>query len=111
MTIAVDIQEKAQEIILAGLRAQDHGPVRFEYARSVVRLNALDEEFLDVSVIYDGAIEDLNTRRLIGLYGEIELRLLEIGIEHIPSVGYIPKDEDDCLMSKVAAKRASWGQG
>ena len=51
MTISLETQEKAKEIILAGLRAQSHGSVRFCDAEAEVTWNAIDEEFLDLSII------------------------------------------------------------
>ncbi len=105
MTIALETQEKAKEIILAGLRAQSHGSVRFCDAESEVAWNAIDEEFLDVSVIYEGTHEDLNMHSLNALHGEIEPQLLEIGISQIPSVSCIPKAEYDRLLSERTAAR------
>ena len=79
MAIALETQEKAKAIILAGLRAQAHGSVRFCDIHATVRLNALDEEFLDVLVIYEGPREEMNIRQLNALHGEIEPQLTEAG--------------------------------
>ena len=103
MAISLDTQEKAKEIILTGLRAQSHGPVRFNDIDAQVRRNAEDEEFLDVIVFYDGKREDLNVRRLNSLHSEIEPQLLEIGILHIPSVSYTDRESYDRLLSETAA--------
>lgn len=109
MAIALETQEKAKEIILAGLRAQSHGSVRFCDIRAEVARNAEDEEILFVSAIYDGPYGDLNIRQLNALHGEIEPQLLEIGILHVPPVSYIPKAEHDQLLSEMA-KTHSWRQ-
>ena len=111
MTISLETQEKAKKIILAGLRAQAHGSVRFCDAEAEVAWNAIDEEFLDVSVIYEGPHDDLNIHSLISLHGEIEPQLLEIGILQIPSVSCIPKAEHDRLLSERAAARPWNRQG
>ena len=105
MTISLETQEKAKEIILAGLRAQSHGSVRFCDAEAEVAWNAIDEEFLDVSIIYEGPHEDLNIHLLNALHGEIEPQLLKIGVLQIPSVSCIPKAEYDRLLSEKAAAR------
>ena len=103
MAIALETQEKAKEIILAGLRAQSHGSVRFCDIHAEVKLNAEDEEFLDMRAIYEGPREDLNFRFLIALHDEIRSQLVEIGILHVPSVSYIPKADYDWLLSEKAA--------
>lgn len=111
MAISLEIQEKAKEIILAGLRAQAHGSIRFGDIEAEVAWNAIDEEFLDVSVIYEGPHEDLNIHALNALHGMIEPQLLEIGILQIPSVLCIPKFEYDRLLSERAAARPWDRQG
>ena len=105
MAISLETQEQAKKIILAGLRAQSHGSVRFCDARAEVAWNAIDEEFLDVSVVYEGPREDLNFRLLISLHDAIEPELCEIGLQQIPSVSYIPRVEYDRLLSEKAAAR------
>lgn len=111
MAIPLETQEKAKEIILAGLRAQSHGSVRFCDAEAAVAWNAIDEEFLDVSVIYEGPREDLNIHSLNALHGEIEPQLLGIGILQIPSVSCIPKSEYDRLLPEKAVARPWDRQG
>ena len=105
MTISLETQEKAKEIILAGLRAQSHGSVRFCDIHAEVARNAEDEEFLDMRAIYEGPREDLDFRSLIALHDEIRPHLHEIGILHVPSVSYIPKSEYDRLQSEMSAAR------
>ena len=103
MTISLETQEKAKEIILAGLRAQSHGSVQFCDIHAEVARNAEDEEALFVSAIYEGPREDLNIRQLLALHGEIEPQLLDTGILTIPVVSYIPKFEYDQLLAERAA--------
>ena len=105
MAIALETQEKAKEIILTGLRAQSHGSVRFCGVQAEVAWNAIDEEFLDVSVVYEGPRDELDLRSINALYGEIEPQLLEIGILQIPSVSCIPKADHDRPLSEKAAAR------
>lgn len=105
MAISLEVQEKAKEIILAGLRAQAHGSVRFCDIHATVRLNAEDEEFLDVVVIYEGPREDLNVHQLNALHGEIEPRLIEAGVLHIPPVSYTDRASYDQMLSEMAAAR------
>ncbi len=102
---SLETQEKAKAIILTGLRAQSHGSVRFCDIHADVRLNAVDEEALFVSVIYEGPREDLNVHLLNSLHGEIEPQLIKAGILTIPVVSYIPKDDFDRLMSERAIAR------
>ena len=111
MTISLETQEKAKKIVLAGLRAQSHGSVRFCDIHAEVKLNAIDEEVLFVSVIYEGPREELNIHQHIALHGEIEPQLLKAGILTIPVVSYIPKAEYDQLMSELAAARPWHRQG
>ena len=111
MTIALETQEKAKQIILDGLRAQAHGSVRFCDIHATVRLNALDEEFLDVLVIYEGPREEMNIRQLNALHGEIEPQLTEAGVLQIPSVGYTDQVSYDQMLSDMAAARPWDRQG
>ena len=105
MAISLETQEKAKDIILAGLRAQAHGSVRFCDIHADVRLNAEGKEFLDTRAIYEGPYKDLNMRLLNALYSEIDPLLLEIGILTVTSVGYIPKAEYDRLLAEKIAAR------
>ena len=111
MTISLEVQEKVKEIILAGLRAQSHGSVRFCDIHAALRLNATDEEFLDVSAIYEGPLEDLDILQLNALHDETEPQLFEAGFLTIPVVSYIPKSEYEQLLSEMAAARPWNGQG
>ena len=105
MAISLETQEKAKAIILAGLRAQSHGSVRFCDIHAEVKLNAIDEEGLFVSAIYEGPREDLSIGQLLALHEEIEPQLLDAGILTIPVVSYIPKFEYDQLLTEMAATR------
>ncbi len=105
MAIALETQEKAKSIILAGLRAQSHGSVRFCDIHATVRLNAEDEEFLDMVVIYDGPYKDLNIRLLSSLHDGIRTQLHEIGILNVPPVGYTDQASYDQMLSEMAAAR------
>ena len=111
MAISLETQEKVKEIILAGLRAQSHGSVRFCDIDATVRLNAEDEEFLDMRAIYEGPLEDLNMYQLLALHEETEPQLLEIGFLTIPVVSYIPKFEYDQLLSEMVATRRQGRRG
>ena len=105
MAISLDTQEKAKEIILAGLRAQAHGSVRFCDIHATVRLNAIDEESLDMVVIYEGPREELNIHSLVSLHGEIRPQLIEAGVLQIPSVSYTDQASYEQMLSEVAAAR------
>ena len=103
MSIPVEAQNKAKEIIMAGLRAQDHGNVQFIAIRAEPMLDQYDEEFLNVSVIYEGKREDLKHRLLGSLNRQIKDQLLAAGIGHVPSVSYIDKTEDSEWSQPAAA--------
>ena len=105
MTIALETQEKAKQIILEGLRSQSHGSVRFCDIHATVRLNALDEEFLDTLVIYEGPRQEMNIRQLNSLHGEIGPQLIEAGLLEIPSVSYTDRASYDQMLAEMAAAR------
>ena len=109
MAISLETQEKAKAIILTGLRAQSHGSVRFCDIHATVRLNAEDEESLDMLVIYEGPREEMNIRQLNALHGEIRPQLIEAGVLQIPSVGYTDRDSYNQMLSEMAAARP-WGK-
>lgn len=110
MAIALETQEKAKEIILAGLRAQSHGSVRFCDIHATVGLNALDEEYIYAVVIYEGPYEELNIRQLNALHSEIMPQLIEAGVLEIPTVGYTDQASYDRMLSERAAARP-WERG
>ena len=103
MAISLETQEKAKEIILAGLRAQSHGSVRFCDIHATVKQNAIDEESLDVIVIYEGPREELNIQSLISLHGDIRPQLIEAGVLQIPYVGYTDRASYEQMQSEIAA--------
>lgn len=111
MTITLETQEMAKSIILTGLRAQSHGSVVFCDIHADVRLNALDEEFLDVVVIYEGPREEMNIRQLNALHGEIERQLIEAGVLQIPSVSYTDQASYDQMLADMAVARPWDRQG
>ena len=105
MAISLEVQEKAKEIILAGLHAQSHGSVKFCDIHATVRLNAEDEEFLDMVVIYEGPREELNIHQLNALHGGIEPQLIEAGVLEIPSVSYTDRASYDQMLAEIVASR------
>ena len=111
MAISLETQEKAKKIILAGLRAQSHGSVRFCDIHAAVRLNAEDEEFLDMLVIYEGPREELNIHQLNALDDDIEPQLVEAGVLQIPSVGYTDRASYDQMLVEMSAARPWDRQG
>ena len=96
-----EAHERAKTIIRDGLDAQFQGKIRFREVRITPRLGAGDEEYLDVQVIYAGALADLNPRLLKSLYSTIEDDLRAIGIEKIPSISYREETEDRELSKAV----------
>ena len=104
MTFSLEMQEKAAEIIRSELTSQLTGRVRIDSIRATPMLDATDDEFLQVSVVYEGNRKDLDPGLLNGLHQQIKPRLLALGIRTVPSVSYIPKTEDGSW-SEVAAVR------
>ena len=94
MALSLAVQEKATEIIRSELTSQLIGKVRIESIRATPMLDATDDEFLQISVVYDGNRKDLDPRLLNGLHQQIKPRLLALGIRTVPSVSYIHKTED-----------------
>ena len=111
MAISLETQEKAKAIILTGLRAQSHGSVIFCDVHVDVRLNALDEEFLDMLVIYEGPREELNIRLLNALDDDMEPQLTAAGVLQIPSVGYTDQASYDRMLAEMATARPWDRQG
>ena len=104
MAISLEVQEKAKEIIRSELTSRLTGRVRIETIRATPMLDATDDEFLQVSVVYEGNRKDLDPGVLNGLHQQIKPRLLKLGIQTVPSVSYINKTEDS-LWSEMAAAR------
>ena len=103
MSIPVEAQNKAKEIIMAGLKAQDHGNIQFIAIRAEPMLDQYDEEYLNVSVIYEGMRDELKHRLLGSLHRQIKDQLLAAGIGHVPSVSYIDQTEDSQWSQPAAA--------
>ena len=100
MTISTETQERARKIIRAGLDAQFKGRVRFADIRSSPMLDQDDEEFLNVSVIYEGDRKGLEPHLCNSLYQGIRDQLVDIGIRTVPSISYVDRADD----SKLAVK-------
>ena len=94
MAISLETQEKAKEIVRSELTDRLFGKVRIESIRASPMLDATDDEFLQISVVYAGNRKDLDPGVLNGLHQQIKPRLLALGIRTVPSVSYIHKTED-----------------
>lgn len=93
MPISPTAQSAAEDIIRSYLNEELAGQVRIVKVLSSPRFGQDDEEFLDVSVIYEGQREALNPEVLNAVYHNISPQLLENGVDHAPSIGYIPNHE------------------
>lgn len=92
MAITVAEQKAAERIITSYL--VDHLPSQISiYAIKATRQFAYEDEFLDFVVIYEGDFKHLNPNMLNSVYDNIEPQLTANGIDHIPSIGYAPRDE------------------
>lgn len=104
MAISLEVQEKAKEIIRSELTSQLIGKVRIESIRVAPMLDATEDEFLQISVVYEGNRKDLDPRLLNGLHQQIKPRLLALGIRTVPSVSYIHQTEDGPWSEMVTAR-------
>lgn len=93
MPISPTAQSTAEDIIRSYLNEELAGQVRIVKVLSSPRFGQDDEEFLDVSVIYEGRREALNPDVLNAVYHNISPQLLDNGVDHAPSIGYIPMHE------------------
>ena len=93
MPINPTAQSAAEDIIRSYPTNQLAGQVHIVKVLSSPRFCQDDEEFLDVSVIYEGQREALNPEVLNAVYHNISPHLLDIGVDHAPSIGYIPNHE------------------
>ena len=94
MAISLEAQEQAKEIIESGLVSLFRGKVRFDTFRARSMLDEANDEFLQVSVVYEGNREELSPGLLNSLHQEIKPQLLAIGIQTVPVISYIDKTED-----------------
>ena len=60
MAISLETQEQAKEIIESGLVSLFRGKVRFDTFRARSMLDEANDEFLQVSVVYEGNREELS---------------------------------------------------
>ena len=104
MTISADTQARAEGIIRAGLDAQFRGKIKFADVRARPMLDQDEEEFLNVSVVYEGDRKSLEPGLCNSLYQEIEDQLLEIGVCTVPSISYIDKLDDVKRTGKTAGR-------
>ena len=88
-----DAEQKAAERIIKSY-LDEHLPsqIRIFTVKATPQF-AYDDEFLDVSVIYEGDYKYLDPNMLNRVYRNIEPRLLEDGVIHRPSIGYAPRHE------------------
>ena len=93
MPITSTAQSAAEEIIRSHLNDQFAGQVRIVNVMPSTQFGQDDEEFLDVSVIYEVQREALKPDVLNAVYRNISPQLLDHGIHHVPSIGYIPSHE------------------
>lgn len=108
MTVPMELQEKAREIIKDVLDAKFKGKSSFPKIRIKTCLDEIGEEYMYVVVVYTGAYEDLETRLLLDAYDEMIPSLEDAGIQRWPCISYRPKEEDDALLVAGKGQTEAW---
>ena len=94
MTITSETQEKAKQVIWEGLDSHFKGKIRFSEIRADAMLDQEENDFLNVLVVYEGDRKGLEPRLCNSLYSEIRGRLLDVGLQTIPSISYVDTRDD-----------------
>lgn len=106
-----DAEQKAAERIIKSY-LDEHLPsqIRIFTVKATPQF-AYDDEFLDVSVIYEGDRRHLDPAMLNRVFHNIEPQLVDQGIDHIPSIGYAPRHQWALLPGNEWALPASQTAG
>ena len=107
MTIPGETQEKAKRVIWDRLDSHFKGKVRFSEIRASAMVDRDDNDFLNVSVVYEGDRKGLEPRLCNSLYSEIRGCLLDVGLHTIPSISYVDKFDDARRGDVDPVKRSS----
>ena len=92
MPITAAEQKATERIIKSYLDEHLPSQIRIFNVKSSPQF-VYDEEFLDVSVIYEGDSTYLDPDMLNGVFHNIEPQLVDEGVNHLPSIGYVPHHE------------------
>ena len=96
MNISAETLAKVSEIVRAELPKRLPPSIRVHHVKSEVWMG-YDNDFIHVTVIYEGERKNLNPRMLNQFDEEIEPMLLGIGIDDVVPISYANKRDLDQL--------------
>ena len=96
MDISAETLDKVSEIVRMELPKRLPASVRVHQVKSEIWM-AGENEFIHVTVFYEGESENLNPRTLNEFDEEIEPLLMEIGIYPVPPISYANLREVNAL--------------
>ena len=101
MTITAAMLDKVSEIVRTELPKRLPSSIRVHQVKSEVWMG-YDNEFIHVTVVYEGDRKDLNPRVLNEFDDEIEPLFMEIGICRVPPISYANIREVNALAKTKA---------
>ena len=87
MTITADTLDKVSDIVRTELPKRLPDSIRVHHVKSEVWMG-YDDDFIHVTVIYEGDRKDLDPKVLNEFDDEIEPLLVNIGISRVPPISY-----------------------
>ena len=98
MAITAEMLDKVSEIVRAELPTRLPDSIRVRQVKAATWMGG-EDEFIHVTVIYEGDRRDLDPRTLNEFDDEIEPLLVEIGVNRVPPISYANLREVDTLAS------------
>ena len=96
MDISAETLEKVSEIVRTELPKRLPESIRVHRVKSEIWMG-YDDDFIHVTVVYEGERKNLSPRMLNEFDEEIEPLLMEIGIYPVPPISYANRREVDVL--------------
>ncbi len=92
MAITAEMLDKVSEIVRTELPKRLPASVRIHMVHAQT-LQAGEDDFVHIVVIYEGDRQQLNPRTLNEFDDEIEPLMMEIGIHPVPPISYVNRNE------------------
>jgi hypothetical protein len=96
MNISAETLDKVSEIVRTELSKRLPASIRVHLVKSEV-WTGYDDDFIHVTVVYEGERKNLNPRTLNEFDEDIEPLLIEVGIYPVPSISYANLREVNAL--------------
>ena len=92
-TTSATVTDEVANIVRQTLEEKFGDSLVFDPIEVIPKIDLDGDEYLHIYMVYDGDYELLDTAWTLGLYGLLWPKLIELGVESVPSLSFVEKSD------------------